>query len=100
MPPHVLVAPEVRGLEACRPYLPYVVDALHPRFDVNLGRWRRRADVGLAWQPDTGHVTGEERPRVRLEVGEVMVGVPRRVMGDEGPACGLHLLSILQDLQP
>ena len=62
MPPHVLVAPEVRGPEACRIYLPYVVDALYPHLDVDLGRRRRRTDVGLARQPDTGHVTGKERP--------------------------------------
>src|SRR5215211_6736058 len=100
MPPDVLVAPEVRGPEARRVYLPYVVDALYPRLDVDLGRRRRRADVGLARQPDTGHVTGEDRARVRLQVCEVVVGVARRVVGEEDASYGLRLLFIFEDFDP
>src|SRR5215211_5795608 len=62
MPLDVLVAPEVRGPEAGGGDLPYVVDALYPQLDVDLGRRRRRTDIGLPRQPDTGHVTGKERP--------------------------------------
>src|SRR5215210_9349600 len=96
MPLHILVAPEVCGPEAGRSNVPHVVDALYPSLDVDLGRRRRRADVGLARQPDTGHVTRKERARVRLQVGEVMVGVARSVMDDEDASRGLRLFPILQ----